>query len=254
MKNCSIKEVYGKDGKVMVFGAILAGGTGSRMHMADMPKQFLPLGDKPVVIHTLEKFLTCMRFDMIYIGMHADWVGYMNDLIERYVPGQKERISVVVGGSDRNGTIFNIIHSIEDMYGSSDKHVIVTHDSVRPFVTIRMIEENIASAEEYGAVDTVIPSVDTIVVSENGQTITNIPDRSLMYQGQTPQSFRINLLKQLYESLNEEEKNILTDACKICVVRNYPVHLVKGSSTNVKITTPGDYKIAQAMVGGKVSD
>ena len=75
-----------------------------------------------------------------------------------------------------------------------------------------------------------------------------------MYQGQTPQSFRVRLLRELYQSLTEEEKGVLTDACKICVVRNYPVYLVEGSYTNLKITTPGDYKIAQAMVGGDILD
>lgn len=238
----------------MVFGAILAGGVGSRMHMADMPKQFLPLGEKPVIIHTLEKFLTCLGFDQIYIGVHGDWVGYMHDLVERYVPSQKDRISIVAGGADRNETIFNVIRAIEESYGESDEHIIVTHDSVRPFVTLRMIEENIAAAKQHGAVDTVVPAVDTIVVSENGAVISNIPDRSKMYQGQTPQSFKINLLKKMYQSLSADEKKTLTDACKICVVRDYPVHLVMGSSTNLKITTPGDYKIAQAMAGGKISD
>ena len=238
----------------MVFGAILAGGIGSRMHMADMPKQFLPLGNKPVIVHTLEKFLTCLRFEQVYIGVHADWMGYMSDLIEKYVPTEAERITVVAGGSDRNETIFNVIRAIEEKYGEAEDNIIVTHDSVRPFVSIRMIEENIDGAIKYGAVDTVIPAADTIVVSDNGEIISDIPDRSRLYQGQTPQSFRINLLKEMYASLSIDEKKILTDACKICVVRNYPVHLVMGSATNLKITTPGDYKIAQAMVGGNISD
>lgn len=238
----------------MIFGAILAGGVGSRMHMTDMPKQFLPLGDKPIIVHTLEKFLTCTRLDKIYVGVHEDWVSYTNDLIERHVATQKDRICVVTGGDNRNDTIFNIVSAIEEQYGQSDDHIIVTHDSVRPFLSIRMIEENIDAAQEYGAVDTVVPAVDTIVVSDNGQIISDIPDRTCMYQGQTPQSFRISLLKELYQSLSEEEKMVLTDACKICVVRDYPVHLVMGAATNLKITTPGDYKIAQAMVGGKISD
>ncbi|MBQ6830116.1 MAG: 2-C-methyl-D-erythritol 4-phosphate cytidylyltransferase [Clostridia bacterium] len=239
----------------MIFGAILAGGVGSRMHMADMPKQFLPLGDKPIIIHTLEKFLTCSRFEAIYIGVHADWINYMTDLIEKYVPAAlQEKVRPVAGGSDRNTTLLNVIAAIEDVFGESDEHIIVSHDSVRPFVTLRMIEENIDYAAQYGAVDTVTPAVDTIVVSSDGKFISNIPNRAQMYQGQTPQSFRINLLKELYHSLSEEEKGLLTDACKICVVRDHPVYLVEGSYTNLKITTPGDYKIAQAMVGGNVLD
>ena len=233
----------------MVFGSILAGGVGSRMHMADMPKQFLPLGDKPIIIHTIEKFLTCSRFDRIYIGVHADWISYMGDLIERYISAQKDRLSVVAGGEDRNGTIFNVIAAIEEEFGKSDEHIIVTHDAVRPFVTLRMLEENIEAAMECGAVDTVVPAVDTIVVSDDGETISSIPNRANMYQGQTPQSFKINLLKDLFSTLSEDEKKILTDACKICVVRQFPVKLIIGADTNMKITTPGDYKIAQAMIG-----
>ena len=74
----------------MIFGAILAGGTGSRMHMADMPKQFLPLGDKPILLHTLEKFLTCSRFDKIYVGVHPDWIDYTNDLVEKHLSAKKD--------------------------------------------------------------------------------------------------------------------------------------------------------------------
>ena len=239
----------------MVFGAILAGGVGSRMHMADMPKQFLPLGDKPIIIHTLEKFLTSAELDKVYIGVHSDWINYMNDLLVKYIPeGRRDMVKSVAGGSDRNSTILNIVAAIEADFGESDEHIIVTHDSVRPFVSLRMIEENIKYAKQYGAVDTVTAAVDTIVVSNDGSFITDIPDRRMMYQGQTPQSFKIGLLKDLYASLSDEEKGILTEACKICVVRNHPVYLVEGSYTNIKVTTPDDYKIAQAMVGGKILD
>ena len=233
----------------MIFGAILAGGVGSRMNIPDMPKQFLPLGDKPIIVHTLQKFLTCGRFDCVCIGVHADWVTYMNDLVKKYTPSSADRVRIVAGGADRNGTILNIINDIESNYGEDEKNIIVTHDSVRPFVTIRMIEENIDAALEFGAVDTVCAAVDTIVSSEDGKVISEIPDRSKMYQGQTPQSFRISVLKDLYNSLSDDEKKTLTDACKICVVRDFPVHLVEGSITNLKITTTGDYKIAQAMLG-----
>lgn len=236
----------------MIFGAILAGGTGTRMNIADMPKQFLPLGDKPIIVHTLEKFLTCARMEHIYVGVHRDWVGYMEDLVCKYTPVYKDKIHMVVGGADRNGTIQNIIREIEQVHGESEDHIIVTHDSVRPFLSLRIIEENIDGAIKYGAVDTVVSAIDTIVVSDDGKIITEIPERKRMYQGQTPQSFRVSLLKQLYETLTDEEKRILTDACKICVIRNYDVHLVEGSGTNIKVTTPADYKIAQAMVGGQI--
>ena len=238
----------------MIFGAILAGGVGSRMNISDMPKQFLPLGDKPILVHTLEKFLLCERLDMIYIGVHPNWVLHMEDLLDKYVPARKASIRIVPGGGDRNSTIINIIEKIEADHGASDEHIIVTHDSVRPFVTMRIIEENIDAALKYGACDTVVPATDTIVVSDEGGTITEIPDRSKMYQGQTPQSFNMKRLKELYFDLSDEEKNVLTDACKICVVRGLPVFMVRGEVSNLKITNVSEYKIAQAMVGGIAID
>ena len=146
-----------------------------------------------------------------------------------------------------SGTILNLVENLEQQYGESEDHIIVTHDSVRPFVSLRILQQNIKAAKIHGAVDTVIPAVDTIVASQDQQWISSIPNRIEMYQGQTPQSFRMSLLKRLYLSLSQEEKEVLTDACKICVVRNYPVNLVTGASTNLKITTPGDYQIAQAI-------
>ena len=234
----------------MIFGAILAGGTGSRMHNENMPKQFLDIGGKPIVIYTVEKFMVAEDIDVVFIGVHKDWVSYLNDLLEKYLRHSLDRIRVVEGGSDRNETIQNIVAAIEKEYGESEDHIIVTHDAVRPFITLRIIKENVEAAVKYGAVDTVFPASDTIVESADGQVITSIPERKRMYQGQTPQSFKMSLLKKLYNYLTEDEKLTLTDACKICVVRNHPVYLVTGSDTNMKITTPGDLKIAKAMVEG----
>ena len=237
----------------MIFGAILAGGVGSRMKIADRPKQFLPLGEKPILIHTLEKFLLSTRFEKVYVGVHEKWVLHAKDLVKKYI-SEPERVEIIEGGKDRNGTIMNVINSIEQTYGESADHIIVTHDAVRPFLTIRIIEENIDAAIQYGACDTVIAATDTIVRSDEGEFITEIPERRLMYQGQTPQSFNMSLLKRIYNSLTEEQKNILTDACKICVVGNVPVRLVNGDVANMKNTTIEDYRVAEAMAGGNKRD
>lgn len=237
----------------MIFGAVLAGGIGSRMNISDMPKQFLPLGDRPIIIHTLEKFLMCNKFDKIYIGIHSDWVCHMKDIINKYGL-DCGKFELVCGGSDRNETIQNIISAIEKQYGQDDDNIIVTHDSVRPFVSLKMIEDNIEALKEYEACDTVSPSVDTIVVSHDNNVISSVPNRNFMYQGQTPQSFKVSLLKRLYNDLSAEEKSELTDACKICVIRKVPVKLVQGDVSNLKITTVSDYKIAQAMLGGMKVD
>ena len=231
----------------MIFGAILAGGVGSRMNIADMPKQFLPLGQKPIIIHTLEKFLSVEKIDYIYIGVHPEWEEHMKALLEEFFQKDKAKFKVISGGGSRTDTLFNIINNIEKGFGENEDNIVLTHDSVRPFVTKKMIEENIDAANKYGAVNTLSRAVDTIVISDGNDFIESIPDRSRMYHGQCPQSFNISLLKKYYNKLSEDEKAALTDACKIFVLNNHPVYIVEGDYTNIKITTMGDYKIAQAV-------
>lgn len=230
----------------MVFGAILAGGLGSRMGVTNVPKQFKLLGDKPIIIHTIEKFLMCDKIKYIYVGVHKDWAQYMQDLMKKYFENI-DNIKISIGGNDRNSTIMNIIEDIESEFGISEENVIITHDSVRPFVTLRIINDNIDCALKKGACNTVVPANDTILVA-NDSLVTEIPNRNYIYQGQTPQSFKITTLKDIYNDLTSNERDILTDACKVLVLRNIPVHLVKGEDFNIKITTPTDYKIAQAIL------
>ena len=231
----------------MIYAAILAGGIGSRMQNTDLPKQFLDLGDKPILLHTVEKVLMNNRIDRVYIGINPDWQTYCEDLIAKHMAGEK-RLTVVPGGKDRNGTIINILSAIEAEYGIGENDVIVTHDAVRPFVTQRILDENIDAALACGACDTVVKAADTIVRSEDGEVITEIPPRDPLYQGQTPQSFNIKLLQSCFATMTEEERGILTDACKICVLKGHPVKLVQGEVLNFKITTVGDYQLARAML------
>ena len=231
----------------MIYAAVLAGGIGSRMQNTDMPKQFLELDGKPIIIHTVEKMLMNTRIDRLYIGINPNWLSFCEDLVAKHF-GKNDKIVVVAGGSDRNGTIINIINAIESANGISDDDIIVTHDAVRPFLTQRIIDDNIDAALQYGACDTVVKASDTIVRSEDSDFITEIPSRDPLYQGQTPQSFNIKLLQTCFDEMTDEERAILTDACKICVLKNRPVRLVEGEVLNFKITTIGDYQMARAML------
>ena len=231
----------------MIFAAILAGGIGSRMGGTDTPKQFLTLGNKPVVVHTIEKFVINDKIDKIIVLTPQNFISHTNHLIEKYIPNNED-IIVIEGGETRNDTLMNSVNYIEENFGIDDEAIILTHDSVRPFVTHRIIEDNIDAARKYGACDTVIPATDTIVESINGQTIESIPVRDYYYQGQTPQSFKINKLYNLINSLTEEESKILTDACKIFTLKDEDVHLVKGEVTNIKITYPYDLKLANTIL------
>ncbi|RBQ22780.1 2-C-methyl-D-erythritol 4-phosphate cytidylyltransferase [Candidatus Methanobinarius endosymbioticus] len=231
----------------MIFVAILAGGTGTRMGNMDKPKQFLLLGDKPIIIHTIEKFLINEKFEEIIVLSPKQWISHTEDLILKYIPNSN-KVKVIEGGKLRNDTIMNAINYIDNKPDIKEEDIIVTHDSVRPFITHRIIEENIKYAKEYGACDTVIPATDTIVESTDGNFIKSVPNRENMYQGQTPQSFNIIKLKQLYNNVSEKEKEILTDACKIFSINNEKVFLVQGEVSNIKITYPHDLKVATSIL------
>ena len=233
-----------------VYAAVLAGGSGSRMGNPDKPKQFWEMGDRPVIAHTVEQFCMIDEFETIIVLSPESWINQTKDILTRFMPQFIDRIAVVAGGAERNDTIMNAIAYIEANYGLSEDDIIVTHDAVRPFVTYRIIEENIAAAREFGACDTVIPATDTIVQSTDGKTIAAIPNRAEYYQGQTPQSFNAKRLKTLFEELAEGQKSILTDACKILVLKGEPVALVRGDVANIKLTYTNDMRIARAMMEG----
>ncbi|MDY3909269.1 MAG: 2-C-methyl-D-erythritol 4-phosphate cytidylyltransferase [Eubacterium sp.] len=237
----------------MIFGVILAGGIGSRMGNVEKPKQYLNIADKPIIIHTLEKFFINSKFEKLYVLCPEQWVHHTKNLVKKYI-GDTDRISVIPGGNTRNETIMNAINQIESEYEVDDETIIVTHDSVRPFVTHRIIEENIFFAQKYGACDTAVPATDTIVQSEDNQIISSVPDRSKMYQGQTPQSFGLKKLKELYLSLTEEEKQTLTDAAKIFVMKGEKVYLVEGEVSNIKITYPYDLRVAETLIRENVEE
>ena len=231
------------------FAAILAGGSGTRMGNPDKPKQFLMLGSKPILVHTVEKFCVTGEFDAVLVLCPETWVQQTRDVMARYSPNFACEVTVIAGGATRNDTVTNAVSYIESSFAVDDETVLVTHDAVRPFVTHRIILDNLKAARAHGACDTVIPATDTIVESLDAATISSITNRRDFYQGQTPQSFNLLKLKKLMESLSEEEKELLTDACKVFVLRGEKVSLVFGDPANMKITYPQDMRLASALVG-----
>ena len=221
----------------MIFVAVLAGGIGSRMGDTDTPKQFLNLGDRPILIHTIEKFVIMDEIDEVIVLTPQNFINHTKHLIEEYTPNN-DKIVVIEGGKTRNDTLKNSIDYIYENYSVDDDSIIITHDSVRPFVTHRIIQDNIKAA-------------DTIVESRDGKIIKNIPIRDYFYQGQTPQTFKINKLNSLINDLTDDEKEILTDAAKIFVLKGKDVALVDGDVTNIKITYPYDLKLANTILNDK---
>lgn len=243
----------------MIYGAVLAGGIGSRMGNTEKPKQFLEFGGKPVIVHTVERFLECKAVDKVIVMTPAEWCGYTGEILEKFFGGirlqdrstgaepEDAKILIAAGGAARNETLMNAIAVIEADGNLDDGTIIVTHDAVRPFVTERMIAENIEAAERTGACETAFPATDTIIESGDGKYVGKVPDRSRLWMTQTPQSFGAKKLRTLYSELTEEEKEVLTDAARIYVMKNEPVEIVRGESFNIKITYPQDIEVAEAI-------
>ncbi|MBR3868937.1 MAG: 2-C-methyl-D-erythritol 4-phosphate cytidylyltransferase [Clostridia bacterium] len=232
----------------MVYAAVLAGGSGLRMG-GSLPKQFLSVAGKPVIIRSIEAFLRSGSVDRIFVAVSADFFDYTKELVAQYL-GEAD-ITVVVGGKNRNETLLNVLHGISDI---SDDDIILTHDAVRPFIDKRIIDENIIAAREYGACNTVVPAVDTILRSSDGRFIESVPVRSEIFHAQTPQSFGVKKLLSLYENLSNEEMETFTDSCSVFLSAGERVFLVTGDRNNIKLTYPEDMERAENIIKCKEAE
>ncbi len=233
--------------KGQVFALVLAGGMGSRMG-GDKPKQFLMAGGKPVIIHTLDRFLKHGGFKKIIVLCPYEWVSYTEEIIKEHTGNSMENIAVTAGGQSRNNTIMAGISYIEDNYGICNSTIVVTHDAARPFINNRIIDGNINTALKYGAATTAVPATDTILYCPDKKTVGSITDRSLLYMCQTPQTFYAEKFRKLYNGLSAGKKEQLTDATSVFTINNFPVGIVQGEMYNFKITYPNDLAVAEEYI------
>ena len=229
----------------MVYAAVLAGGSGLRMG-GNVPKQFLFVGGRPIIIRSIDAFLQSGSVDKVFVAVSSDFLDYTKELIAKHIGDNN--ISVVVGGKNRNETLLNVLHNIPDV---SDEDVILTHDAVRPFIDKRIIDDNISAAREYGACNTVVPAVDTILRSSDGKFIESVPVRSEIFHAQTPQSFSVKKLLSLYEKLSDDEMESFTDSCSVFLAAGERVFLVTGDRNNIKLTYPEDMERAENIINCK---
>ena len=217
----------------MNIAAILAGGVGSRMG-GDIPKQFIEVDGVPIIVRTVEKFQKHSQIDIICIVCLSQHCGYMGELVEKYNLSKVRYI--LPGGRDRQESSFIAVKTMYDKYDPDD--IILIHDGARPNVTAGIISENIRAASKSGACNTVIPSQDTVLISEDGETVSGYTDRRKIYLVQTPQSFA---LKTIYEAhLKGKGRLGITDDCSLVLLSGGKVGLVPGDKKNVKITTYED--------------
>ena len=131
----------------MIYGAMLAGGVGSRMKSAVIPKQFLEVEGKPIIIYTLQNMLKVDRFDYIYIATHKDYLAYMKEMVQKYTD-KPEKVRIIEGGKERMDSIHNVTDAILKDEGVHEDDVIVIHDAVRPLVTEKILNDFANFVEE----------------------------------------------------------------------------------------------------------
>ena len=229
----------------MIYGVVLAGGTGKRMKNGPMPKQFIELGGVPTIILTIKRMLLVERFDVLIIAIHQSWVEYMNDLITQYI--DDPRIRVIPGGVERLDSIANAVNEAS-LQGVQKDDVIVLHDAVRPFVPVKVLEDSIDGALAHDAVVAAVPAVDTMLWIEEGTIVSDMPDRSKLYHGQAPDSFRLSVLKHSLETLTDDDRKIITGTAQICMLKGIEIHTIPGDRNNIKLTTPEDLITAEGLL------
>ena len=225
----------------MIYAGIVAGGTGSRMGQ-DIPKQFIHINDEPIIIHTIRRFIN--HCDKIIVACHRDYVSYLYDLVKKYI-GASPDISIIAGGNTRMESILALLSEIS--LSACDEDIILTHDGVRPFADDRIISENISYAKKYGCCGTFINAVDTMAVSIDGSSLTSVPVRDTLYNVQTPQTFKIGILKNIFIKAKDDTEKY-TDLCGLAMAMGCNVKMVVGDSRNIKITSPIDLQIAGSIM------
>ena len=231
----------------MVWAVVLGGGSGSRFG-AQVPKQFLPVRGVPVIVRAVRAFTSNPRVDRVVVSVGEDFVEMTRELMRAHF--HDRRIYVIPGGKDRNGTMLRLLDHIASSGDAEEDDLILTHDAARPFIDARIVDANIDAARETGACGTAVPAVDTMVLASDGLIDTPL-DRSRVYHMQTPQSFRLGTLVALYRRLTPEEAAAFTDACSVFVHFGYPVRLVDGDRSNIKITYPSDLELAERIAEGR---
>ena len=228
----------------MICAAMLAGGIGSRLKQKK-PKQFVNIDNKPILVHSVEKFLKVNEFDKVIVSSPKECITKTKELMDKFFP-QNDKIVIIEGGSTRNQTILNSIQYMKNQNCEEDS-ILVTHDASRIFVSEKLIEDSIKYAIEVGAASAAIPATDVIFESKKEGQLTDVPLRKYLFHAQTPQSFNIDKFLEIYKDLSEDEIEVLDEAMVLFNLRGADVKLFKGDQSNFKITHPFDIILAEAI-------
>lgn len=227
-----------------VSALIFAGGTGKRMNTKTLPKQFLELHGKPIIIHTIEHFESHPEIKDIVVVCVDDWLDYCKDLLAKF--NIKKVSQVVPGGETGQMSIFNGLEALREKYQGNDDYVLI-HDGVRPLIDEEIIAKNIESVKKYGTAITVKPVIETVVQVDEEDIINNVIERSTCQTAVAPQSFALSEIYSLHMRAQAEKLFDMTDSATLARYFGLPLHTVMGGSENIKITTPSDFYIFRAI-------
>jgi len=227
-----------------VVAIIVAAGSGKRMGRSTK-KQFLSIGSKPILAYTLEVFDATNKVDRIILVIPRGWKRYcQKEIIEKY--RYRKEIEIISGGARRQDSVACGLALV-----SSDYEIVIIHDGVRPFVTRRMIIESIARARKFGACVVAVPVSDTVKMANSRGVIERTLPRECLWRVQTPQTFRLSLIKKAYAKALKD-KFYGTDDAQLVERMNKPVKVISGDYRNIKITTKEDLILAERLLSKKL--
>ncbi|UGY94223.1 bifunctional cytidylyltransferase/SDR family oxidoreductase [Streptomyces gobiensis] len=235
---------------VRTTAVVLAGGTGQRVGLS-IPKQLLKIAGKTVLEHTLTVFEQAEGIDDVIVLMAPGYVADVEKIITK--AGLAKVSRVIEGGTSRNETTERAIAALGENLAEGEDANVLFHDAVRPLLSQRVISDCVAALDRYQAVDVAIPSADTIIVTrthgEDGEFITEVPDRSRLRRGQTPQAFKLSTIRRAYEVASADPNFQATDDCSVVLkyLPDVPIHVVAGDEYNMKVTQPVDVFITDKL-------
>lgn len=219
---------------------IAAGGIGKRSGL-DIPKQFYVINGKPVIVHTISVFEGMKEIDEIIISCHKDYISHALDIVKEY--GLSKVVSVVEGGDTRQQSVYKAICAV-----SEDTEYILIHDAARPFINEDSIRRCLCDASVTGCASVGKRVSDTLKRSDDKCFIMDTVDRENLWQIQTPQIFKKDIISICHKKC-VEDMAVCTDDCMICERYGYRIKITEASCINTKITQNSDILLAEAILG-----
>lgn len=225
---------------------VLAGGTGTRVGLT-LPKQLIKIAGKSIIEHTIAALSASPLVDEIIVMMAPGYLDPVRAIVRE--GGYAKVTQILEGAGTRNDTTRAAIEALSHQLGDQECNVLL-HDAVRPLVSQAIIAANVAALTEYDAVDTAIASADTVIsVADDRAEISDVLPRHLLRRGQTPQSFRLSVLREAYARAALDPEFVATDDCTVVLryLPDVPIAVVPGSESNMKVTEPIDVYIADKL-------